>query len=133
MGHVRFEEAVTGCLVKVNSNSSNSNKADYNLAEIKQVVTNLQKPYVIFVSEQEVKDHEVLKWVESLKEQGRPVLTVGQVRNKIQQTKRIFDMQTTAQDITRIVEQKMQEKVKTSRNPKQQLRLVELELEQLEH
>ena len=88
LGHVRFEEALKGCLVKVNFQPLESSKSDYRIAEVQMVVEKFDQPYKLkfkdkttpkylrcsvqdklidyeinYISDQPIQEEQVSRWI----------------------------------------------------------------------
>ena len=133
--HLYFKKTVIGCLVKTTYKVS-SNKIDYRIAEIKGVVEKEESYKVeskagsktlnkyllvrmgneekelkfIFISNKEIDQRELYKWLEELKAFEMKKPTIEMIEEKYKQIKEILDSKYSASDIKKIVEIKVEQR-----------------------
>ena len=130
--HIKFAEAVKGCLVKVTFKTS-TDKMDYKIGEIVDVVEKLQTYNVEnkelnkylqvkvgneirefriqYISSKKIEDSELYRYLKELESYGQPIPTIRQVKNKHKKVVEILNSKYTATEIEQIVEKRNQDKL----------------------
>jgi RNA polymerase-associated protein RTF1 len=130
--HIKFAEAVKGCLVKVTFKTS-TDKMDYKIGEIVDVVEKpltykvenkeLNKYLLVrvgnetrefriqYISSKRVEDSELYRYLKELESYGQAIPTIRQLKSQHRKVVEILNSKYTATEIEQIVEKRNQDKL----------------------
>ena len=127
--HIKFADAVKGCLVKVTFKTA-TDKMDYKIGEIVDVIekpqtysvenkelnkyllikvsNEIREFKILFISSKKIEDSELYRYLKELESHGLPIPTIRHVKNQHKKVVDILNSKYTATEIEQIVEKRNQ-------------------------